>query len=102
MCAGHAILPSSLHFELPEFMADPPYAHGGFADVWRCESHGRYVAVKALRIYPIRNVAEVTRVSQHRRISLPIRIGELSVHLRGSTEKSSLGSLSGIQTCCRW
>ena len=49
MCAGHNLLPRSLHFELPgNAMGDAQY-HGGYADVLKRGCGGREVAIKALR-----------------------------------------------------
>ncbi|KAF9778185.1 kinase-like domain-containing protein [Thelephora terrestris] len=49
MCAGHTLLPRSLHLELPGgTMGDVQYRSGS-ADVLRCERSDGAVAVKALR-----------------------------------------------------
>ena len=50
MCAGHTKLPRSLHFELPRSVTGGRQHSGGFSEVFRCESGGREVAVKALRL----------------------------------------------------
>ena len=72
------MLPRSLHFELPgNAMNDVRYS-GGFADVLRCESGGREIAVKILRPQGL-SLQEVRRVSQDRRASLPGCISELTV-----------------------
>ena len=48
-CAGHTLLPRSLHFGLHEDPVGGPVHGGGFGDVWKCEHRGREVAVKVLR-----------------------------------------------------
>ena len=57
------MLPRSLDFELPENAMDYVQYRGGFADVLRCGTGGRLVAVKALR--PQCGLQEMRRVSQH-------------------------------------
>ena len=48
-CAGHNLLPRSLHFELGEDPIGVVLYSGGFGDVWKREYDGRDVAVKVLR-----------------------------------------------------
>lgn len=40
-------------------------ASGGFTDVWRGDSNGRPVAIKAFRIYPAQNLKEAKEVSRY-------------------------------------
>jgi hypothetical protein len=65
MCAGHTMLPRSLHFELPgnAMDADGALYCGGYADVFRCESGGREVAVKVLRRLSLSS-QEIKKVSR--------------------------------------
>lgn len=49
VCADRTLLPRSLHFELPENLTGVVLYRGGFADVSKCEVHGREVAIKTLR-----------------------------------------------------
>jgi len=65
MCAGHTLLPRSLHFELPENQADAETRRGGFADVLKCEYRGRDVAVKALRVYDNNRWQDISNVSHY-------------------------------------
>lgn len=51
MCAGHALLPTSLYLELRESIGDVPPCRGGSADVSKHEYHGGEVAVKVLRVH---------------------------------------------------
>ena len=79
MCARHALLPSSLHFELPEGSMGAVQYHGGSADVLKYECGGRDVAVKALR--PRDNhSSEVMRNVSHRWFAHTlVLIGELTI-----------------------
>ena len=65
MCAGHALLPRSLHFELLENPVGVVMCRGGFADVLKREYHGRDIAVKALRVYDNNCRQDTTSVSHH-------------------------------------
>ena len=49
MCAGHTLLPRSLHFELHEDPTDVVLFRGGFADVSKHAHYDQDVAVKVLR-----------------------------------------------------
>ena len=49
MCAGHTLLPRSLHFELDDDPMGVVMYHGGFADVWKRKHCDQEVAVKVLR-----------------------------------------------------
>ena len=55
------MLPSSLHFELPENAGDPPVCRGGSADVSKHRYGDREVAVKVLRVHG--NPRDTTNVS---------------------------------------
>jgi len=50
MCAGHSLLPGSLHFELRDHPTDVAPSHGGFAVVSKREYRGKKVAVKVLQL----------------------------------------------------
>jgi len=50
MCAGHSLLPGSLHFELHDHPIDVAPCHGGFAVVSKREYRGKEVAVKVLQL----------------------------------------------------
>ena len=63
MCAGHSLLPRSLHFELLEDPMGAVLCRGGSADVSKCEHRGREVAVKALRAHASNNLRDMTNVS---------------------------------------
>ena len=62
-CAGHTLLPRSLHFELPENSTGVAEYRGGFADVLKREHRGREVAVKVLRVCGVNCWQEITNVS---------------------------------------
>lgn len=66
LCAANAVLPKSLQIEVSYDPASIPRYRGGFADVWKGESHHREVAVKALRVYAENDLLETTRVSNQR------------------------------------
>ena len=51
MCAGHALLPRSLHFELRDDPIGVVVCRGGFADVSKHMHRDREVAVKVLRAH---------------------------------------------------
>jgi len=61
MCACHAMIPYSLHFELCESVRDAPLCHGGSADVSKHKHGSREVAVKVLRVRG--NLRDMTNVS---------------------------------------
>ncbi|KAF9780779.1 kinase-like domain-containing protein [Thelephora terrestris] len=52
MCTGHTLLPRSLHFELPDIGIGGPAAWGVFAEIFKCDYRGQWVAVKILRVSP--------------------------------------------------
>ncbi|KAF9780774.1 kinase-like domain-containing protein [Thelephora terrestris] len=60
VCAGHALLPGSLHVELPVDPMDNPVAYGGCAEVFKCYHSGREVAVKVLRVHATSDFMEIT------------------------------------------
>lgn len=62
MCAGHSLLPRSLHFEMPDDPRAVVVCHGGFADVSKREHSGQAVAVKVLRLRSNNNLQEMTNV----------------------------------------
>ena len=62
MCAGHTLLPRSLHFELHGDQAGVVLCHGGFGDVSKREYLGRQVAVKVLRARPGRDSQDMINV----------------------------------------
>ena len=69
MCAGHALLPRSLHFELPEDPMDAALYQGGFADVFKRQHCGREVAVKVLRPRNATSSQQMANV-RHRQIAI--------------------------------
>ena len=62
-CAGHVLLPSSLHLELHGDPVGTPLHEGGFGDVRKREYRGREVAVKDLRVNRHKDLRGVTSVS---------------------------------------
>ena len=62
-CAGHTLLPRSLHLESHRDPVGVPPHSGGFGDVWKCEYRGREVAVKILRVPHHKGSQDVTGVS---------------------------------------
>ena len=50
-CAGHTLLPRSLHHELHGDLVGVPLYRGGFGDVWKHEHCDQKVAVKVLRTH---------------------------------------------------
>lgn len=102
MCARHALVPGSLHVELPENSVGVVMYRGGFGDVLRREYHGREVAVKALRVYSNSPWQETTNVS-HLGASNSLHVLGAKYNLRrGSAKRSLLGNLFGIQMCYRY
>ena len=73
MCAGHTMLPRSLHFELPENITGDVRCQGGFADVVKYEYGGRQVAVKVLRVTECR-LREIMNVSRCVWVSRSLRV----------------------------
>ena len=101
MCAGHALLPSSLRFELPENPTGVIVYRSRHADVLKREYRGREVAVKALLVYDNSCLRDVTKVS-YSLASYLFHISGIEYNpCRGSVRKSSLGNLFGIRMCCR-
>jgi hypothetical protein len=65
VCGRQALLPRSLQIPLCYNRLDTPLYRGGFADVWKGEYQGRYVAVKALRVYSTSDFFKITSVGSH-------------------------------------
>ena len=63
-CAGHTLLPRSLHFELHDDPTSVVLYRGGFADALKREYRGREVAVKTLRIHDNNGLQGITSVSR--------------------------------------
>ena len=63
MCAGHTLLPKSLHFELDGDLVGVPLYRGGFGHVWKREYRGREVAVKVLQAHRHGGSRDITKVS---------------------------------------
>ena len=81
VCAGHSLLPTSLHFEIPgNTLGDVQY-RGGFADIFKCECGGREVAIKTLRERPRLGSKGMTNVSHRSLVCTPIRTDEPIVPL---------------------
>ena len=64
MCAGHTLLPVSLHFELHDDPMEVVLCRGGFADVSKREYRGQEVAVKVLRARKGNGLRVMTSVSR--------------------------------------
>jgi hypothetical protein len=62
ICGGQALLPQSLVIPLCYDPTKHPVCSGGYADVWKCQYHGREVAAKVLRVYQIDDLG-IRRVS---------------------------------------
>jgi hypothetical protein len=73
MCAGHTLLPRSLHFELPDNSTGGVECRGGSADVLKRECRGREVAVKTLRTRDNNHWQDITNVS-HPVVSNSMRV----------------------------
>ena len=63
MCAGHALLPRSLHLEMHEDSPGAVLCQGGFADVSKRKYNGLEVAVKTLRVDGNNRSQDITNVS---------------------------------------
>ncbi|KAF9783960.1 kinase-like domain-containing protein [Thelephora terrestris] len=61
VCAGHSLLPRSLHIELGDNLAGAPSRRGGFGEVWKRDYRGQQVAVKVLKVYEDSDLRKVTR-----------------------------------------
>ena len=62
ICGRQALLPKSLRVPLCYNRSDNPLYRGGYADVWKGEHRGRYVAVKVLRVYSMGDSDKITSV----------------------------------------
>ena len=74
MCAGHAVLPRSLHFELRDDPMGVVVCRGGFADVSKHAHCGGEVAVKVLRAHSSDGSQGMANVG-HLRTIVPLRGG---------------------------
>ena len=63
ICRRQALLPRSLKIPICYNRSATPLYRGGFADVWKGEYQGRYVAVKVLRVYSTSDIGKIVRVS---------------------------------------
>ena len=70
ICGNQALLPSSLTIPLCFNPMGSPLCHGGFADVWKGQHHGRDVAAKALKVYLKDDFEEIRRVGRRPRSRL--------------------------------
>lgn len=64
-CGEVGILPSSYYLDENEIkkLNEVPFASGGYSDVWRASYQEENVSIKALRVYAVDNIKQLTKVS---------------------------------------
>ena len=75
ICGRQTLLPKSLAIPLCYNPNEAPQCHGGFADVWKGQHHGREVAAKAVRVYSTSDIERIRKAGRPRLV----RINELTV-----------------------
>lgn len=63
LCEGSKLYPTCLALRQVDLSGKDAEAGGGFADVWKHEFEGRFVAIKAVRIYANSEAENVAKVN---------------------------------------
>ena len=95
---GQGLLPRSLQIPICYNRSDTPLYRGGFADIWKGELQGRYVAVKVLRVYSTSDIGKITKVSWQSPTKIVSGFVRADRH-RCFARRLSHGMLFAIQMC---